>query len=303
MKCLNGVTLRDKKNSMIYISSSCLKNTKINQSVEQLAIEGFKNIELSGGTNLYEGYIDDLLELKDKYNLKYLLHNYFPPPKEPFMLNIASLNNELFEKSIEHCLNALQVCKILGSRKYGIHAGFLIDFAPSEAGKKIKLKRVNDRAVAIDRIAQAWIKITEEAGNAIDLYIENNVLSKTNYDTYKGINPFLLTDYDSYLEILNKVNFKILLDLAHLKVSCNTLNLDFVAQSNQLIQGTDYLHVSGNDGLSDQNHGINEDENILNFLKNKSLSDKTLTIEVYNGLDSIRSSYEKLKTFQDKNSK
>ena len=94
-----------------------------------------------------------------------------------------------------------------------------------------------------------------------------------------------------------------MLDLAHLKVSCNTLNLDFVAQSNQLIQGTDYLHVSGNDGLSDQNHGINEDENILNFLKNKSLSDKTLTIEVYNGLDSIRSSYEKLKTFQDKNSK
>lgn len=301
MKCLNGVTLRDKKNSMIYISSSCLKNTKINQSVEQLAIEGFKNIELSGGTNLYEGYIDDLLELKDKYNLKYLLHNYFPPPKEPFMLNIASLNNELFEKSIEHCLNALQVCKILGSRKYGIHAGFLIDFAPSEAGKKIKLKKVNDRAVAIDRIAQAWIKITEEAGNAIDLYIENNVLSKTNYDTYKSDNPFLLTDHKTYLELLEKVDFKILLDLAHLKVSCHTLGLNFFDQSNELIKNTDYLHVSGNNGLSDQNYGIKNDSSIIEFLENKDLSNTTLTLEVYSGLEDIKSSYERLKNFQNIN--
>ena len=301
MKCLNGVTLRDKKNSMIYISSSCLKNTKINQSVEQLAIEGFKNIELSGGTNLYEGYIDDLLELKNKYNLKYLLHNYFPPPKEPFMLNIASLNNELFEKSIEHCLNALQVCKILGSRKYGIHAGFLIDFAPSEAGKKIKLKKVNDRAVAIDRIAQAWIKITEEAGNAIDLYIENNVLSKTNYDTYKGDNPFLLTDHKTYLELLEKVDFKILLDLAHLKVSCHTLGLNFFDQSNELIKNTDYLHVSGNNGLSDQNYGIKNDSSIIEFLENKDLSNTTLTLEVYSGLEDIKSSYERLKNFQNIN--
>ena len=301
MKCLNGVTLRDKKNSMIYISSSCLKNTKINQSVEQLAIEGFKNIELSGGTNLYEGYIDDLLELKDKYNLKYLLHNYFPPPKEPFMLNIASLNNELFEKSIEHCLNALQVCKILGSRKYGIHAGFLIDFAPSEAGKKIQLKKVNDRAVAIDRIAQAWIKITEEAGNAIDLYIENNVLSKTNHDTYKGDNPFLLTDHKTYLELLEKVDFKILLDLAHLKVSCHTLGLNFFDQSNELIKNTDYLHVSGNNGLSDQNYGIKNDSSIIEFLENKDLSNMTLTLEVYSGLEDIKSSYERLKNFQNVN--
>ena len=301
MKCLNGVTLRDKKNSMIYISSSCLKNTKINQSVEQLAIEGFKNIELSGGTNLYEGYIDDLLELKDKYNLKYLLHNYFPPPKEPFMLNIASLNNELFEKSIEHCLNALQVCKILGSRKYGIHAGFLIDFAPSEAGKKIQLKKVNDRAVAIDRLAQAWIKIEEEAGNEIDLYIENNVLSKTNHDTYKGDNPFLLTDHKTYLELLEKVDFKILLDLAHLKVSCHTLGLNFFDQSNELIKNTDYLHVSGNNGLSDQNYGIKNDSSIIEFLENKDLSNMTLTLEVYSGLEDIKSSYERLKNFQNVN--
>ena len=288
---------------MIYVSSSCLKNQKITQSVQELADEGYRNIELSGGTTFYERYVNDLIELKEKYDLRYLLHNYFPPPKESFMLNIASLNNELFEKSIEHCLNAINVCKVLGSKKYGVHAGFLIDFLPSEAGKKISLKKLNDRGAAIERLGQAWKEIKSAASSEVDLYIENNVYSKTNHDTYKGDNPFLLTDYESYIELSEKVSFKILLDLAHLKVSCNTLNLDFSTQSNNMIKNTDYLHVSGNNGLSDQNYGIKDDSSILNFLKNQNLSDKTLTLEVYNGLDSIRSSYQRLEDFQIESNK
>ena len=283
---------------MIFVSSSCLKNNTIKQSVQELANEGYKNIELSGGTNLYEEYVEDLLDLKEKYNLNYLAHNYFPPPKKSFMLNIASLNDELFEKSVDHCLKAINLCKILGSKKYGVHAGFLIDFSPNEAGKKIAFRKINDRGSAIDRLSQAWKKITKAANNEVDLYIENNVYSKINYETYRGDNPFLLTDYDSYLELKEKINFKVLLDLAHLKVSCNTLNLDFSTQSNKLFQYTDYLHVSGNDGLSDQNYGIEDDASISSFFENKDLTDKTLTLEVYSGQDSIRESYKKLEKFQ-----
>ena len=126
---------------MIFVSSSCLKNNTIKQSVQELANQGYKNIELSGGTNLYEEYVEDLLGLKKKYKLNYLVHNYFPPPKKPFMLNIASLNDELFEKSVDHCVKAINLCKILGSKKYGVHAGFLIDFSPNEAGKKYHTER------------------------------------------------------------------------------------------------------------------------------------------------------------------
>ena len=76
---------------MIYISTSCIKNNKkIKTSVEELAINGFSNIELSGGTEPYDQMEYDLLELKDKYNLNYRCHNYFPPPIEPFVLNLAS---------------------------------------------------------------------------------------------------------------------------------------------------------------------------------------------------------------------
>ena len=49
---------------MIYVSSSCIKANYIHQSVEMLVSFGFKNIELSGGTQYYDGLMKDLLRLQ-----------------------------------------------------------------------------------------------------------------------------------------------------------------------------------------------------------------------------------------------
>ena len=155
----------------IFISSSCVKNRTIKESVLELALEGFKKIELSGGTDYYDGYLNDLLSLQEKYSLQYNLHNYFPPPKEHFMLNLSSLNDILYQKSFDHCVQAIDLCKKLGSTRYGIHAGFLIDFLPSEAGKKIGLKRVNSRKDAFIRFESAWRKLKKIAGDEVTLYV------------------------------------------------------------------------------------------------------------------------------------
>ena len=80
---------------MIYISSSCIKAKTIKESVTILAEAGFKNIELSGGTQYYSSFETDLIKLQDKYGLNYQLHNYFPPPPNHFVLNLASINKDI----------------------------------------------------------------------------------------------------------------------------------------------------------------------------------------------------------------
>jgi len=279
----------------IFISSSCVKNRTIKASVLELALEGFKKIELSGGTDYYDGYLNDLLSLQEKYSLQYNLHNYFPPPKEHFMLNLSSLNDILYQKSFDHCVQAIDLCKKLGSTRYGIHAGFLIDFLPSEAGKKIGLKRVNSRKDAFIRFENAWRKLKKIAGDEVTLYVENNVISKSNLETYSLSNPFLLTDYQSWLEFSDEVDFQLLLDFAHLKVSSGSLGLNFSEEVNKLVSLTDYYHISGNDGLHDQNHSIVADKDINDLLDCYDWSDKTFTIEVYSGMKEIHESYELLK--------
>ena len=49
---------------MIYVSSSCLKYSKISDCVKALADSGICNIELSGGTDYYSDILSDLLLLK-----------------------------------------------------------------------------------------------------------------------------------------------------------------------------------------------------------------------------------------------
>jgi len=51
---------------VIYISTACVKNTKIKNSVEELASNGFRHIELSGGTEYYDNFEIDLLYVIDK---------------------------------------------------------------------------------------------------------------------------------------------------------------------------------------------------------------------------------------------
>ncbi len=277
---------------MIYVSSCSTRSNSIKESTQTLAEAGINNIELTGGSNYYADYEKDLLDLQDKYGLNYLVHNYFPPPKQHFILNLASLDDATYEQSIEHCTKAIQACKRFKSKKYGVHAGFLIDFSTSEVGKKIGYRALNDRQKSLKRFIEAWHILTDEASSDVKLYIENNVFSKTNSKTYAGENPFLLTDYESYIELYNQMNFNLLLDLAHLKVSENSLGLDFKDEANKLIQLTDYIHVSGNDGLHDQNFGLHSDADIRSILSASNLSDKTITLEVYDGMDSILKSIE-----------
>ena len=121
----------------------------------------------------------------------------------------------------------------------------------------------------------------------IKLYFENNVLSKKNLERFKT-NPFLLTDTNSFRELKKSIDFNLLLDLAHLKVSCKSLNLNFYDEANSLIKETDYLHISGNDGNHDSNNSIIEDKQLIKVLDKNNLKSKTITLEIYDDLPTIK---------------
>lgn len=276
---------------MIYISSSCVKNKTIKESVQELVDSGFKNIELSGGTEYYDGFEDDLLKLKKKYNLNYICHNYFPPPKEHFVLNLASLDDEVYDKTFEHLTNAIELSKKLGARKFGFHSGFFIDIKVSEIGKKISKVNLFDKSKSIQRFCDGVKKLQSLSGD-LELYIENNVFSSTNAKTYENDNLFMLTNSSEYQKLKNMINFNLLLDVAHLKVSSKTLELDFEEELSYMISQSDYIHISDNDALHDLNHKLQKDSNLVKLLKKQDLKDKDFTLEIYDDMDAIKETYK-----------
>lgn len=273
---------------MLYISSACIKRRTIKESVEELARGGFANIELSGGTDYYADYKKDLLALKRSYGLNYVVHNYFPPPREHFILNLASLDDEVYNRSIDHCLQALLLCRELGSEKFGLHAGYFIDFSAQQIGKEITANSRYDRGKAVGRFCEGLGRI-KKAAAGVQVYVENNVLSSSNTKSL-GLDALMMMDNAGYRELKKVADFKLLLDVAHLRVSALSLGFDFEEELNKMLPESDYVHVSDNDGLHDQSRCFSEESAVLSALKGHDFAGKTITSETYGSVSEVRMS-------------
>ncbi|MDB4623054.1 sugar phosphate isomerase/epimerase [bacterium] len=262
---------------MIFVSTGGYNTLPAWQTSELMKHAGILNVELSGGQH-DSMQITYLRKLSKSINFN--LHNYFPPPKEPFVLNLASLNSEIAEKSIEHITNTLNLCSELGLNAYSFHAGFLVDPKVSELGKKILSQRMYPRKEATNLFFDRLYKLSERSTClGVNLFVENNVLSKSVYSEFNN-NPLLMVDSDESLHFAKLLpnNVKILLDVAHLKVSAGTLNFDKVEFLKLLNPWIGAYHLSDNDGNVDSNSPMDEYSWFWPYLKSNL---DYYTVEVY----------------------
>ena len=272
---------------MIYISSSCIKGKQISDSIKILCKNGFNNIELSGGTSFNPNLEKELLTIQDKYSLNLQCHNYFPPPKRDFVLNLASLDDDIYNNTYENLLSSIDLSRALGSKRFAFHAGFFVHISTEEIGKKIQKKEIYDKEKSIKRFIEGYKRLQDYAKD-VELYIENNVLSNSTYNAFGG-NVLMLTSFEDYLSLKDSIDFKLLLDVAHLKVSAKSLNLDLNKQLHELMQVTDYFHLSDNDSMEDTNEPISYKSEFLKYIT--KCKKNIYTIEVYgSNIDLIKQS-------------
>ncbi|MBS3667310.1 sugar phosphate isomerase/epimerase family protein [Vreelandella boliviensis] len=240
---------------MIYLSTGGFSDQPAWMTSEQLAKIGLNCFELSGGQP-DEGQFQQLNRLKKTLNFQ--LHNYFPPPSEPFIFNLASLDPLISSRSFEHVLTSMQWALELDRPTYSFHAGFLLDPQVKELGKNISNRTLFDREKALDNFLEKINRLSEHAHSlGVALLIENNVLSAKNYHNFSG-NPFLMATAEESAYIMRETpnNVNLLVDVAHLKVSAQTLNFDPVAFLNICDDWIKAYHLSDNDGTRDSNDPI-----------------------------------------------
>ncbi|MBI2026262.1 MAG: TIM barrel protein [Deltaproteobacteria bacterium] len=278
---------------MIYVSISSLSHLGLKNAIDLVCRHGIKNIELSGAFPYYDGIDKDLRTLQKFHRLNLICHNYFPHPKIPFIINLASLNDNIYQRSLSFLKEAIALSKKIESPKFGFHAGFFVDITIDEIGKTVKYKELSDQKKSIQRFTEAWDELQAES-DGVELYIENNVLSFNNYKTFHHQNPLMLTTLEEYRELKKNIDFELLLDVAHLKVSAHSLGLNFIEEFQGLISQTDYVHLSDNDGFSDQNKSFNQSSDLWNLLDLADLNKKTITLEIYENINNIKNTYDLL---------
>lgn len=211
------------------------------------------------------------IELFNRFTRKKLIHNYFPAPKSPFVLNLASRNKLILKKSIDHCKKNILLSSKFNLPFYAAHAGFCIDPDINSLGKKILIKDKINRKINLEIFIESLHEILDFADNeGVDFYFENNVLSNENYKSNNQQNIFLCTDFHDISIIFSELkskNLGILLDTGHLKVSAKTLNLDLKSQTTNILKYTKAIHHSENNAINDQNLPFDKNYWFIPYLK------------------------------------
>ena len=282
---------------MIYISSSCIRGKRICDVVRMLAQEGFKQIELSGGTSYYPDIFEDLIALRREYGLTYACHSYFPPPQKDFVVNLASCNDEIYRRSIRHYESCIRRLPDIGCSVLSIHSGFFLELSPDELGSRVRTKIEYDISEGTKRFCDAYERICGLAReHGVTMYLENNVMDYDNFERGGRRTLVMMVDSASILALKKQLDFNLLLDLGHLNATCYSLRKDFEQEARLLAPYAQWFHLSNNNAVADQHQPLTEDCAVTKIYRSIARSGCNVTLETKGSMEKITESYRIVKS-------
>ena len=272
----------------IWMSSGAFKTSNLSEMLQTAKTLGLSNIELSSGLSHDPAAVELARHAAQDGFFRFMVHNYFPAPAAPFVLNIASLDPDGLMQSRAFAEAAIALADEFQAPYYSIHAGFAAALKPEHLGQPGRLASMLkpadiDREAAYEVMIETIRHLAEcAAKRGMDLLIENNVISPLFLERM-SINPLLLTEGEeisAFFNDLQRDNVGLLLDLAHARVSASACSFSVYDMIEQVAPFVRCLHLSDNDGREDSNQPVSPETWFLPLLKGFPHCD--FVIEAYN---------------------
>jgi sugar phosphate isomerase/epimerase len=265
----------------VFASTGCVPSG-FWETLERYRDVGLDDVELGTTT---EPLGSGLVERLRAFDLRYVVHNYFPPPAEAFVLNLASPDDDVRARSLRLVEEALRTASALGSPLYSVHAGFASD-PTGHDGRSFVFPRAGDAEAAKERFRESIDRALAGARElGVELLVENNVC------TPETRGALLLQTPDEFEEL---PGFGILLDTGHLNVSAATLGFDrdeFVRRLGPRIRA---FHLHDNDGSADRHQPARPGSWALDAVR--ATAAETIMVEaLFANVEALRDHVEELR--------
>lgn len=266
-----------------YFSSGCFQTRDLEEVVAQALAHGL-GIELSSGLSAPDT-LDPVFAALGR--IPFLVHNYFPAPDTPFVLNLASTDPEIRRLSMALCQRAIDLCAKLKAPFYSVHAGFALNLRPEDLGQPERQAALPaGRAVPRQAAYRSFLATVQElacyaSARGVGLLVENNVVARENLAA-DGSSALLLGGPEELAQFCREVGdpgVGLLLDTGHTKVSAATLGIAPERYFAELGPFLKCLHLSDNDGERDTNAPFTDAAWFAPFLK--AAASLPMVIEVY----------------------
>ncbi|MFC1729976.1 sugar phosphate isomerase/epimerase family protein [candidate division KSB1 bacterium] len=267
---------------MIYISSCCLEKIRdLRKVLEQYWKEGIRNVELSG----CHPHMPDVKEIVDSYKFNYLVHNYFPPPKEAFVFNLASNDKSVLKRSLELAKQAVKLCNKMGAPIYSVHTGYRQD---PGLGFKFDVKGpailYND---AINIFKKSLKEIADFAhDHSVKIGFENQPAKNPHGDVKEFITFIKAEEFNSIVKEIGPEKIGVVLDIAHLENAATIMKFDIDSFIEDVRENVIELHVCDNDENSVHTH-VPLKESSKSVAVARSFKNMPITIESVSDIKGI----------------
>lgn len=263
-------------------STAGIFSTSPQKTLDEFKALGIIDLELSGLES--PGDIERFCISYQSKGFQFHLHNYFVKEEKgnDFVMNLASTDDDIAALTKSKILKAVSVTSKLGKNFFSFHAGFFLNLNREELGRKFAshIYSEKEEAKSVELFFSRLENIALIANEMnVALGVETNVCTFENYQRFERRNPFMLASERQIDEFIqNKPrNVKILWDFGHVKVSSHTFGFEHrkvFKKSEEHIIG---LHISDNDGISDQNYPVTPDNWCFHEARNFDYS----TFEIY----------------------
>lgn len=239
--------MSDASNRPIYVSTTCLPDYGYQETIEEYAAAGIERVEL--------GYCPDsqldINSLVSNSSLKFVAHNYGIPTTDEFILNLASPDETIRERSVRYVCDAITFCDDHDIPQYTFHAGFRVD---PNLSLEFPMEDVPPYDKCFERFVDSIRQILSYGKKYnVELAIENNVVTTENVAEGTPVVMFCEpNEFERLFDIIDPGRLGVLLDTGHLNVSATTLGYNRAAAVETLSPYVSMVHLHWNDGQSDE---------------------------------------------------
>lgn len=267
---------------MYFVSTTFSKdNLPIKDAVDKLYKNSISNIEL-GSNHCYEKNYNYL----KKYKINYCVHNYFPIPKKKLIINIASQNKLLREKSLRHIKKSIKFSKKINARLYTFHPGFLTDPDGSNISNKNYDFLWNKKKLLSGSYVKSWKLMVSSIKKIITYSKQENIKIAIESEGSINFKDHLLMqrpiEYKKFFKIFNKKDIGINLNIGHLNLAAIAFNFDkmkFVKEiSNKIVA----MELSHNYGKNDDHLPIKKNAWYWELINNEKFKNIPKILEFRN---------------------
>jgi sugar phosphate isomerase/epimerase len=289
-----------------YLSSSCFRNSSVEEAINECISLNVNHVEMSA-PHKYQNNQELSVIFKNylEKGIKFNIHNYFPPQKKNFVLNIASDKEEVRENCNSLVTSTLDLCEVSKSKVYAIHAGYLSNASGINNGFFEFEKKKLSYDLAIENSASFLNKINDKFSKTKTKLAVENLFPAVS----KKLSLFC--NLSEIKELMQKLpsSVGLLLDFGHLNVTSNIENFDkfkFLEEYIELFGDRIFeIHMSENNGLKDEHLPVLKGSwqlEALSMIKNFNLkSDNEIVIclesrnankeEIKESLETINKTY------------